>query len=557
MLERLLRPQPIDRWRPLGLCLLLGAIAAVAATRWSLPLPNGRIWALLLVPLLAVAVQPRALPWALLLALLALGLGSWGGSAVAGAWTAAMLPLVVGLAQARHQALALGVGAGAAALLVQAAVLAAPAPLLLWASAAGLLGVVAAAVLAAPAVPPPTQLRALAPLLLPTRGTRRRSGLLQVLLQLGLVVVWATQRPSAAPWSTALLLALWLSATGEPAVALLALVLAQAAPAIDPAVTGPGTILVLVPCAWAWWRASAALPEQPAAVAAWTLLVGLVASDLHRASGLWAIGMIGGAVTPLLGTPTAPAHVAPGAQAVPVARLARGLGAYWRWYLPCKWRFDPVFRQLAADPRPWGAVLDVGCGPGLGALLARTRASTTAYTGIDLDLEKLQVARRLLAGLGQPLDAHWRLLAGRLPAPQALPTGFDTVLLLDVLHYWPAEVQQVLLTQLRAATRAGGELWLREALAAADGSAGRAGRGEALATRWGLNPPVPALRFWQAEALHALLASTGWTVQDRAPAGDHNELWRCVAAPLPGTATRAQEPAAAAAVPLSHPSACG
>jgi len=71
------------------------------------------------------------------------------------------------------------------------------------------------------------------------------------------------------------------------------------------------------------------------------------------------------------------------------------------------------------------------------------------------------------------------------PAPRAPAAGappperFDTILVIDVLHYWPDDVQATTLGQLASLLQTTGRLYLREAVADADADAGRVERGSA------------------------------------------------------------------------------
>ncbi|MBA2481619.1 MAG: methyltransferase domain-containing protein [Planctomycetes bacterium] len=205
------------------------------------------------------------------------------------------------------------------------------------------------------------------------------------------------------------------------------------------------------------------------------------------------------------------------------------LSPYWRFYMRGKLRGDPVYGQLAADTGTWGRVLDAGCGPGLVAALSAVRPDVSGYCGVDLDEDKLEIARRVLARLGHPLNDRWELLKGRLPFPQQLPPRFDTVMLLDVLHYWPAQEQAAVLAQLRAALRPGGRLFLREGIAVDAGDAGSVAACERFTTRFGFNPDTGTLCFITAEEMERMLVAAGFVIEERIPSGGENRLWRCAA----------------------------
>ncbi len=207
-------------------------------------------------------------------------------------------------------------------------------------------------------------------------------------------------------------------------------------------------------------------------------------------------------------------------------RLFSGLEPYWRFYARAKFAQDPIYARLAAEDRTWGSVLDAGCGPGLTAVVAAGRADTSAYLGIDLDLDKLLVARRALHLSGRPIGcAAWRLRRDRFPLARPPVDRFDTILVLDVLHYWPDDVQATTLAQLASLLQPDGRLYLREGVATG-GDAGHIERGERFTTYFGLNPEN-ALTFLSAARIADVIASAGLRVESDEPMGGENHLWVC------------------------------
>lgn len=207
-------------------------------------------------------------------------------------------------------------------------------------------------------------------------------------------------------------------------------------------------------------------------------------------------------------------------------RLFAGLEPYWRVYARAKLVRDPVYGRLADSGRAWGSVLDAGCGPGLTAVLATGRGDTTAYLGIDLDIDKLLVARRALHLSGRCIGGDWRLRRERLPVATLPTERFDTVLVLDVLHYWPPDQQAATLAQLASLLDTDGRLYLREGVADGDGDAGKISRGERFTTYFGLNPETP-LTFLSAGRIDAMIAGAGLAVESAEPMGSENRLWIC------------------------------
>jgi len=279
----------------------------------------------------------------------------------------------------------------------------------------------------------------------------------------------------------------------------------------------------VLPLTW-WWQRFEMVPWRVAVVIGIVAPFVLLLGSSPSLAGVALAGVGGVAICAL--RPTKPRHgpLTPRA----MLRAARGsLPIYWTMYLPLKLHLDPMFLQLGADPRPWRAVLDVGCGPGLGAAVAFTRpGGLSAYCGVDLDQEKLRVARVLLHGAGRDLTDDCQLVLGRMPFAQDLPRTYDTVLLLDVLHYWDPAEQQRLLSYLRRQTEPGGEMWLRDGVVDAEGSMGQVGAGERFTTSVAFNPGGGALYFQSAVCLEGWFEAAGWTVLERQPSGAQNRLWR-------------------------------
>ena len=271
------------------------------------------------------------------------------------------------------------------------------------------------------------------------------------------------------------------------------------------------------------WRAREALGAPPVAVAMAVLLVisvGVLVPGWQSA----AVGAAGVAVALAL-LPELSSGRTDGPLAT-ARRALTGLDPYSRCYGRAKLSLDPLYRRLVAETRPWGRVLDLGCGPGLVAALAAGRADVTAYTGIDLDLDKLLIARRMLRRCDRPLSPDWRLVHAQLPLSAAPTQPFATVFLLDVLHYAPLATQRGVLAQARRYLADDGVLYLRDGLADAAGRTGRVGQGERFTTALGLNP-VGGLHFLDEAAMRALLGDTGFSVVACEPCGGENRLWIC------------------------------
>ena len=132
------------------------------------------------------------------------------------------------------------------------------------------------------------------------------------------------------------------------------------------------------------------------------------------------------------------------------SRYPRG---FFRSYVRAKVASDPVynavFESLRGTTEP---VIDVGCGVGILALYLRERGFTAPIAGIDHDAKKIEVAQRSAAVDGVTFSV------GDARAP--LPVR-GTVVLLDVLHYFTPEDQELI---LRNASRAGGMIIIRDGI---------------------------------------------------------------------------------------------
>ncbi len=198
----------------------------------------------------------------------------------------------------------------------------------------------------------------------------------------------------------------------------------------------------------------------------------------------------------------------------------RVLPPSWRWFTYGKLQWDPVYRLLIADVRPWGRVLDLGCGTGLGALVVHQRGADASWSGIDLDARKVAIAELLLRQL--PGAETWTTRVDRLPLTEAVPA--DTVLALDILHYWPLSEQETLVRWMRSCLQPGGIVWLREGTIEGAGAA-LVSAGERFTTTIGLNPSSE-LFFRSTNDWEELFRAGGFAVASGLPCGAANRLWR-------------------------------
>jgi uncharacterized protein (DUF2062 family)/SAM-dependent methyltransferase len=131
-------------------------------------------------------------------------------------------------------------------------------------------------------------------------------------------------------------------------------------------------------------------------------------------------------------------------------------------YVRTKLLGDPVARMVAgAEGEADGAlgeVLDIGTGRGqLPILLVELGRASRAH-GLDWDEEKVAAGRKA-ASAGEALPVE--LVQGDARTAEYPPA--DTVLLIDLLHYFTIEEQDSILARAAEAVRPGGRILVREA----------------------------------------------------------------------------------------------
>ncbi len=131
-------------------------------------------------------------------------------------------------------------------------------------------------------------------------------------------------------------------------------------------------------------------------------------------------------------------------------------------YVRTKLLGDPVAR-LVADVEGeadgvLGEVLDIGTGRGQLPILLVELGRATCARGVDWDLAKVEAGNKAVYA-GTPLEVQ--LSPGDARTAPFEPA--DTVLLIDLLHYFTPEEQDAILARAADAVRPGGRLLVREA----------------------------------------------------------------------------------------------
>jgi 2-polyprenyl-3-methyl-5-hydroxy-6-metoxy-1,4-benzoquinol methylase len=124
-------------------------------------------------------------------------------------------------------------------------------------------------------------------------------------------------------------------------------------------------------------------------------------------------------------------------------------------YCKGKASWDPAYPAVAEMLRTSGhPLLDIGCGVGLLAAYLRESGCGQRILGIEPDAAKIRIATEQVAS-GYPG------LEFQVGDARDLPEFSGDIVMLDVLHYMPAEVQRVVLEQIAARICPGGRALIR------------------------------------------------------------------------------------------------
>ena len=153
-------------------------------------------------------------------------------------------------------------------------------------------------------------------------------------------------------------------------------------------------------------------------------------------------------------------HGEPGEASAP---QTRGLVLNWaRRYDLLVWFLslgrEQAFRKMTADLaqlQPGETVLDVGCGTGTLAMVAKERVGTTGrVSGIDASVQMIARARRKAARRSLPIDFQVGLIE-QLAFPDQ---SFDVVLSTMMMHHLPDDLKRQGLAEIARVLKPGGRL---------------------------------------------------------------------------------------------------
>lgn len=136
-------------------------------------------------------------------------------------------------------------------------------------------------------------------------------------------------------------------------------------------------------------------------------------------------------------------------------------------YVRMKLLGDPITKLIAGiegeAPGALGEVLDIGTGAGQLPILMMDLGRATKVRGVDWDKAKIEDAQRAAAGGPAGSEPALDATFERVDAREVDPTPADTVLLIDLLHYFRPDEQDAILRRAASAVRPGGRILVREA----------------------------------------------------------------------------------------------
>ncbi len=128
---------------------------------------------------------------------------------------------------------------------------------------------------------------------------------------------------------------------------------------------------------------------------------------------------------------------------------------FYRWYAWFKYRMDPCYRTITSFIPPESLTVDLGTGLGMLPVVLAFSGGNRHSHGVEYDSGKAQNAMRVVADLQGIQITEGDALEFSIPP-------CDVVTIVDLLHYYPDEVQRQLLARCAKALRPGGKLLIRE-----------------------------------------------------------------------------------------------
>ncbi len=210
--------------------------------------------------------------------------------------------------------------------------------------------------------------------------------------------------------------------------------------------------------------------------------------------------------TPAKDTPAYDARRA--ARIADAFRPAHPLGNRWDYYyVRSKLVRDPLYPGVVEALRDTDApVFDLGCGLGLLAHALRMEGLGMAYRGVDIDVGKIERARR-----GAERAGLTDVAFAALDLAEGLPAHHGSVTLLDVLQFVPPQAHAGILDAAIAMLAPGAKLVIRTGLDDGSARARTTRRVDVMSRFVGWMNTTPK-HYPDADALRARLEDAGLSV---------------------------------------------
>jgi uncharacterized protein (DUF2062 family)/SAM-dependent methyltransferase len=172
-----------------------------------------------------------------------------------------------------------------------------------------------------------------------------------------------------------------------------------------------------------------------------------------------------------------------------------------RIYARMKYKMDPLYREVASISGSARCIVDIGTGLGMLPIVLALSEPGREVLGIDWDGDKIASGQQACADLSGVALQEADMREYAIPA-------CDAVVLADVLHYWPLEVQRDLLDRAAVALEPGGRLIIRETDREARSALTRLLEGIAVRVGWNKGP---GLSYRTGQELQQELEQRGLT----------------------------------------------
>lgn len=125
-----------------------------------------------------------------------------------------------------------------------------------------------------------------------------------------------------------------------------------------------------------------------------------------------------------------------------------------RFVISMRLRFSS-YDVMASHVPPSGRILDLGCGFGMLSSYLALSSERRVVKGVDISARRIHIARRASRGIGNICFEEGDFLGTDF-------AGYDCILLIDTLHYFPAPVQDRIIERCCEGMRKMGMILIRD-----------------------------------------------------------------------------------------------